>query len=61
MTDYQIRLMPEATTDLYRLEKPSAQRILNKLKWLSRNFDILTPVMLGGGLKGFYKLRVGSY
>jgi len=61
VTDYQIRFMPEAATDLGRLDKPVAQRIITKLKWLSRNFDDLTPEMLSGELKGFYKLRAGSY
>jgi len=53
--------MPQAINDLRRLEKSIAQRILSKLKWLSQNFNNLTPNKLTGELKGFYKLRVGSY
>jgi len=53
--------MPKAVTDLRRLDKPIAQRIINNLKWLSHNFDNLTPDMLTSELKGFYKLRIGSY
>ena len=61
MTEYLIVFMPQATNDLRRLDKPIAQRILHKLKWLSRNFNDLTPNKLTGELRGFYKLRVGSY
>jgi len=61
VTEYLIVLMPQAVDDLRRLDKPLAQRILHKLKWLSDNFDDLTPEKLIGGLTGFYKVRVGSY
>jgi len=53
--------MPRAITELRRLDKSIAQRILYKLKWLSQNFKDITPARLGGELKEFYKLRVGSY
>jgi len=53
--------MPQANNDLRRLDKTVAQRIVYKLKWLSQNFDDLTPETLTGTLKGFYRLRVGSY
>jgi len=53
--------MPEAATELRRLDKAIAQRIVNKLKWLSQNLDNLMLEMLVGEFKGFYKLRVGSY
>jgi mRNA interferase RelE/StbE len=61
VTEYLIVFMPQATNDLHRLDKPIAQRILYKLKWLSQNFNDLTPNKLTGELRGFYKLRVGSY
>jgi mRNA interferase RelE/StbE len=53
--------MPQATSDLRRIDKSTAQRILRKLKWLSQNFNDLTLEKLTGELGGFYKLRVGSY
>lgn len=58
---YQIRLMPEAAKDLSRLDKPVAQRIVNKLKWLSQNFEDIIPEPLTGEFKTLYKLRIGSY
>ncbi|MBC8249588.1 MAG: type II toxin-antitoxin system RelE/ParE family toxin [Anaerolineales bacterium] len=53
--------MPEARDDLASLDKPIAQRILNKLHWLTENFDALTPEPLTGEWKGLFKLRIGSY
>jgi mRNA interferase RelE/StbE len=61
VTEFLIVFMPRAITDLTRLDKPIAQRILYKLKWLSQHLDDLTPDGLTGELKGFYKLRVGHY
>ncbi len=58
---YQIRLMPEAARDLRRFDKLIAQRIVNKLKWLSQNFKDIIPEPLTGELKMLYKLRIGSY
>lgn len=59
--DYHIEFTPEAADDLHRLNKVIAQRAVNKLKWLSQNFDDLTPDGLTAELKGLYKLRIGSY
>jgi mRNA interferase RelE/StbE len=61
VTEYLIVFMPQASDDLRRPDKPTAQRILHKLKWLSQNFTDLTSEKLTGELRGFYKLRVGSY
>lgn len=61
MTTYQVRFLPEAAEELSSLDKPIAERILKKLKWLAENFSDITPEPLGGELKGLFKLRVGSY
>ena len=58
---YNLELMPEARDDLNNLDKPIAQRILNKLRWLAENFDTITPEPLTGEWKGLFKLRIGSY
>jgi mRNA interferase RelE/StbE len=58
---YQVRFLPEAAEELASLDKSIAERILKKLKWLAENFTNLTPEPLSGGLKGLFKLRVGSY
>jgi mRNA interferase RelE/StbE len=61
VTEHLIVFMPQAINDLRRLDKPIAQRILSKLKWLSENFNDLTANKLTGELREFYKLRVGNY
>jgi len=53
--------MPEARDDLGSLDKPIAQRVLNKLRWLAENFEAITPEPLTGEWKGLFKLRIGSY
>ena len=58
---YQVEFLPRAIDNLSSLDSVVAQRILNKLRWLSENFDTLTPEMLTGELKGLLKLRVGNY
>ena len=49
---YQVKFMPKAVDDLSRLDKVIAQRILTKVRWLSENFDNLTPEVLIGEWKG---------
>jgi len=58
---YSLYLMPEARDDLGSLDKPIAQRVLNKLRWLAENFEAITPEPLTGEWKGLFKLRIGSY
>ena len=58
---YQVKFMPQAVDDLSRLDKVIARRILTKVRWLSENFDNLTPEVLIGEWKGLFKLRIGSY
>jgi len=58
---YQLELMPEALEDLAGLDRPVAQRVLDKLRWLVQNFDDLVPEPLRGEWRGVYKLRIGAY
>jgi len=58
---YQVDFMPKAVEDINRLDKAIAQRTLTRIRWLSENFDDITPEVLTGDLKGLLKLRVGSY
>ncbi len=51
----------EAITDLEKLDRVIAQRLVEKIKWLAENFDNITPQALTGDMKGFFKLRVGDY
>jgi mRNA interferase RelE/StbE len=58
---YRVEFLPPAINDLRRLDKPVAQRILNKLRWLAENFESINPEALVGPLQGLSKLRVGDY
>ncbi len=58
---YEVEFTSEAESDLARLSKTIAQRILKKIRWLAENFEVVTPESLTGKLKGLYKLRVGDY
>ena len=58
---YTVEFLPSAVDDLGRLNKPVAQRIFTKIRWLAENLDVLSPEPLTGQWKGVYKLRVGDY
>ena len=58
---YRVVFTSEAEANLAALDKPVAQRILQKIRWLAENFDALTPEPLSGQWRGTYKLRVGDY
>jgi len=45
---YHTEFMAEAEDDLARLPKALAQRVLNRLRWLAENFDVITPEPLTG-------------
>jgi len=58
---YRVTLLPRALDSLESLDKPTVKRILDKISWLSENFDNLIPFPLKGALLGTYKLRVGDW
>jgi len=58
---YQVIILPQALKDLSKIDKHIAQRISDKLMWLSKNFETIVPLPLSGKLVGFYKLRVGDW
>ncbi len=60
MSRYEVRLLPAASRDLERLDKPVARRIVRRLQWLSENVDATRLEALTGDLAGFYRLRWDS-
>jgi mRNA interferase RelE/StbE len=58
---YAVEYEPEAFADLERLTQTARERVINKITWLSENFDQITPQALTADLSGFFKLRVGDY
>jgi len=47
---YRVTILPKALDALESLDKVTVKRILDKLSWLSENFDNLTPFPLKGAL-----------
>lgn len=58
---YRVIILPKAFEDLSRIDKPIAQRITDKLTWLSENIETIAPLPLKGSLYGFYKLKIGDW
>ena len=54
-------ILPKALDALESLDNSAAKRILDRLSWLSENFDDITPSPLKGTFSGTYKLRVGDW
>jgi len=45
---YRVTVLPKALDALEPLDKVTVKRILDKISWLSQNFDNLTPFPLKG-------------
>ena len=58
---FRVKFAQEALDQMQSLDKPVAQQVLKKLRWLSENFDEAAHLPLTGTLKGIYKLRAGDY
>ncbi|MBF0554394.1 MAG: type II toxin-antitoxin system RelE/ParE family toxin [Nitrospirae bacterium] len=58
---FKLEVRPEAIKTLFELDRPIAKRIFDKLAWLSKNIEDLTPLPLSGSLAGRYKLYIGAY
>ncbi len=58
---YSLSFEPESITDLDNLTQAVRVRILNKIDWLRRNFEQISPLPLTANWSEFYKLRVGDY
>jgi len=58
---YHIKLLDSAIKTLKMLDKPIARRIMERIRWVSENFDSTEHIPLSGNLAGFYKIRIGSY
>jgi len=58
---YKVYFSPEAEDSLGRLDKQVAQRVLNRIRWLSQHIENVNHKALTGSLRGIFKLRVGDY
>ncbi len=59
--NYSVDFSREAVTSLSRLDKQTAQRVLDRIKWLSSHIEDVNHKALSGHLRGAFKLRVGDY
>ena len=56
-----IRFTKSAKSDLARLDKAMAQRIIKRIQWLGDHLDDTVLLALNGQRQSFYKLRAGDY
>ena len=61
MTNYRVEFSREALASLTLLDKQIAQRVLDRVKWLSFHINDVNHKALTANLKGAFKLRVGEY
>jgi mRNA interferase RelE/StbE len=58
---YSIRILKPASKELEKLDHATAKRVADRIQWLSENLDSTKLFALKGELKGFYKIREGTY
>jgi mRNA interferase RelE/StbE len=58
---YTVSLSREAFASLSALDRSTAQRILDRISWLSLHVEDVNHKSLSGQLRGAFKLRVGDY
>lgn len=58
---YSVRFLDDAITELRKLDKVTASRIIRKVQWLAENMGTIKPNWLRGELSGLAKLREGHY
>ncbi len=58
---YNVEFTLTGIDSLDELTSTIQEGILRKIRWLSENFDDVTPQALSADLSGLFKLRVGDY
>jgi mRNA interferase RelE/StbE len=62
MSKFHVILVPEAQSDVKRLDPAVQTRILDKLAWTGENAELLRHHTLKGEeWKGCFKYRIGAY
>ena len=61
MEDWHVNFDESAERDFVKLDKSLKIRVGEKLDWLSKNFEKITPVGLSDNWSGYFKLRIGDY
>ncbi len=58
---YRVVFSKEAEINLGHLDRQVAQRVLDRVKWLSQHIEDVNHKALTGQLRGAFKLRAGDY
>ena len=58
---YLLELTSDAKTDLQRIDKSNASRIIKKLRWVAANVDDVNHTALTGQWTGYFRYRIGDY
>ena len=58
---YDVVFSDRAQSDVRRLDRATAQRVIGKLRWLAENFEATKLTALTGPERGQFRLRVGDY
>jgi mRNA interferase RelE/StbE len=58
---YKVYFSLGAEASLGHLDKQIAQRVLERIKWLSQHVEYVNHKALTGNLRGIFKIRVGDY
>ena len=58
---YDVVFSDRAQSDIRRLDRATAQRVIGKLRWLAENFEATKLTVLTGPEQGRFRLRVGDY
>jgi len=61
MAWFRLAFRPEVVADLAKAEKPIAQRLFEKTKWLASNVENLRHDPLSTDLQGMSKYAVGDW
>jgi mRNA interferase RelE/StbE len=61
MAWFRLAFRPEAVNDLAKVDKPMAQRLFEKTKWLASNVDNLRHESVSAELAGLSKYAVGEW
>jgi mRNA-degrading endonuclease RelE of RelBE toxin-antitoxin system len=56
-----VEFKAHAARELEELDPVIGERIIEKIFWFEKNFNVLVPERLHYGFRDLYKLRVGDY
>ena len=59
--NWSVEFTKEAEKDVSILDKFIRKRILEKIEWLSKNFDFVFPSVLTADFRDYFKLRIGDW